>query len=188
MVDFNACFATNGDVIEFLLINGGILLYILLGLLAYQIFKQFDGDLDMNLVGAAFWPISLIAVIIYWIGRAIALPFIAATKRDVKEVKDDLSAKINAINIPTRRTETKANRTKTINKLKVGDLITGVKGNPGGYKHLYEGCICRVLSIDEKGQMNVMLIGHKDKEAHKDVIGKEFNAPARNFIKANRTR
>lgn len=95
----------------------------------------------------------------------------------IQELKDELSE------LKEERKKEVVKETKVIKtpKFKVGDLVTGVSGNPGNYKHLYEGCLCRVLSINEKGSMELILVNHTDYDAHKDSFGKIFKAPSRNF-------
>ena len=71
---------------------------------------------------------------------------------------------------------------KTRTKFKVGDLITGLKGNPGEYEKLTDRSICRVLEIDEEGDMKVLLLGHKDAEEFEEYMGNIYEAPAENFV------
>ena len=67
-------------------------------------------------------------------------------------------------------------------KFKVGDLVTGARGNPGDYEVLYPGCVCRVLEVDSEDEdMNVILVDHIDKEAHKKDIGETRVVPWENF-------
>ncbi len=137
-----------------------------------------SGKEAVNL-GAAFWPITIVGGIIYLVGKWIILPFIAATKKDLRETEQRFNKKI-ILNCVT------PTNSKTSKGLKVGDLIKGVKGNPDNYNHLNEGCLCKILSIDDKGSMKVVLVDHKKFNEHKDVIGNTFKAPARNFVKARR--
>lgn len=123
-----------------------------------------------------FFPIAWIVGILYWAVNIVILPFTAATKEDLKELEASLAEKIEAKKLVVQKPK------ESKPKFKTEDIITGNPGNPDGYKHLYEGCKCRVLSIDDKGSMNVILLDHKDKEAHKKQIGKVFKAPARNFV------
>lgn len=67
-------------------------------------------------------------------------------------------------------------------KFKVGDLITGLKGNPGDYEHLTDRSVCRVLEINEDEGMKVLFLDHKDREEQEEDIGKIYDAPAENFV------
>jgi len=129
---------------------------------------------------SAFWiitvPLTIAFGALYWLAKWIVLPFIAAEKRDLREMEDRINKKI-IINTPINKNK------KPSTKFVVGDLITGVKGNPDGYKHLNEGSVCRVLSIDDKGKMSVVLVDHAKFVEHTEQIGKIFKAPARNFVK-----
>jgi len=127
-------------------------------------------------LGTVFWPITIAVGIVWLVAKWIILPFIAATKQDLRETEQRINKKI-VLNGITPKVST---------KFKVGDLIKGVKGNPDNYKHLNEGCKCKVLSIDEKGQMKVVLVDHNKFNEHKDSIGNTFKAPARNFVKTRR--
>ena len=98
-------------------------------------------------------PLTLIIGALYWVVKLIALPFVAAEKRDLREMETRLDKKI-IINTPISK------RPKT--KFAVGNLITGIKGNPDNYEHLDEGCVCKVLTIDEQGKMTVVLVDHKN--------------------------
>ena len=129
----------------------------------------------VNLI-AGFWPVTILIGLIYIPIKWIILPFTAAEKRDLNNMEQRLNKKIvlNSV-VP-----------KITTKFKVGDLIKGVKGNPDNYEHLNEGCLCRVLSIDEEGRMKVVLVNHERFNEHKDYVGNVFKAPARNFVKARK--
>jgi hypothetical protein len=135
-----------------------------------------EDEKNTGLLLAGFFPVvfpaGLVLLVGYWLGKLIILPFTAVTKDDLLETEKRLEEKISY---------TKQKPIET--KFNVGDLIKGIKGNPDGYTHLNEGCQCRVKSIDEKGQMKVVLVNHKDFAKHRDVIGNVFTAPARNFVK-----
>ena len=128
-----------------------------------------------------FWPIVWVYVVLCWIIGVIELPFTAVRKRDLDQMEQRVNQRIE---------ETRNHTVIPILKQKFspGDLITGVHGNPDAYKHLDEGCVCRVLSINEKDQMKVILVDHVDFDEQKNWIGKEFKAPARNFVKYPRKR
>ena len=58
---------------------------------------------------------------------------------------------------------------------KVGDLVTGVEGNPEGNTHLYEGCVLRVVETNED-EFDGILVDHIDKEAHQSCLGDRFTS------------
>lgn len=153
-------------------------------------------------------PIALVMCVMWYLARLlIIMPLFGATTEDLAKTEnklydaidedsrtsvDSTGANTNSLDIFDDESDDESDedlnswessvKSFTPPKLfKVGDLITGVKGNPDGYQHLYEGCVCRVLSIDEKGSMQLLLIGHKDKEAHADCFGKVYKGPSRNF-------
>ena len=138
-----------------------------------------DERANLNLITIFFplvWVILVVGIPIYWVVKMIMLPFVAAEKRDLRilrrDIKEDIERAVNKSVVP----ELKA-------KFNNGDLITGIRGNPDNYKHLNEGCVCKVVSTNEKGQMQLVLVSHKDLKEHLDSIGKTFKAPSRNFIK-----
>lgn len=180
------------DGIFALAVVGGIVLAALIYLLIfflireiYAIVKGKKGYSELTRmekenanIYSGFWivtvPLTIVFGAIYCLYKWVRLPFVAAEKKDLREMETRINQKIilNGIVPPTQKS-----------KFSVGDLITGIKENPGNYKHLNEGCVCKVLSIDEKGSMSVVLIDHKDFQKHTDVIGKVFKAPSRNFMK-----
>jgi len=141
-------------------------------------FSELDSDRQTAVIlGTIFWPIALVVMVIWWLVEAIALPLTAARKRDLRSLRTELVERIDDTCNPSP---------EPVTKFKVGELITGVRGNPDDYNHLNEGCVCRVVSIDEQERMKVVLVDHKDFNEHNDVIGKVFKAPARNFVKFTR--
>lgn len=164
--------------IQFLAVIGAVVIYILIALLIQKCIKEVTDSDELLILGSMFWPIAIIIAIIFGIGYWFAFPFIGATKKDLRESEERISELVS-----TKKVITSENKSTTKKKLfKVGDIITGVPGNPDNYEHLYEGCKCRVLSSDEIGSMRMILLDHKDREAHEKVIGKVFKGPARNFI------
>lgn len=141
-----------------------------------------DQKTNVNLV-TFLWPLVIPFFVLYVIAKIISLPFVAATKEDLARVKAELTQKIEEWCSRPRAEDSPA-----APSFKVGDLITGIRGNPDNYTHLNEGCVCRILSIDERGRMQLVLVDHKDFEEHMDVIGKRFKAPARNFVKVKVTK
>lgn len=130
------------------------------------------------ILGGVLFPISVpICVAVMWIYSIVNIP--------LQEVEDPKKTReLNTCQRELERTKTKVKNLQgsEVKKVfKVGDILTGVSGNPGNYKHLYEGCVCRVLQINKDGQMQLILLDHKDKEAHKRYIGRTFTAPDRNF-------
>ncbi len=138
-----------------------------------------DGKKDLVNLATVLWPLAIVFGLIYWLAEAIALPFTAARRRELRESEERLVEKIET-RCPS------APEPELVTKFKVGALITGIRGNPDNYNHLNEGCVCRVASIDEEEKMKVVLVDHKDFAGHVDVIGKVFKAPARNFVKYTR--
>lgn len=172
-------FAIIGMIVVFAAIYFGLAVLVSEVLLAIKgkRYPQLSRDeKDMVILGTIFWPITLVVGLVWLVAKWIILPFIAATKQDLRETEQRINRKIILNSVAPKSTK----------KFKVGDLIQGVKGNPDNYKHLNEGCKCRVLSIDEKGSMKLVLVDHKNFNAHKDVIGNTFKAPARNFVKARK--
>lgn len=179
------------DGVTGLAIFGGVVLFSLLYFLVFLLVKEIllaikgknydelSSSEKSNLMAyAGFWfitiPVTILVGIAYVPIRWIILAFTAVEKRDLEEVEKRLNQKIilNGVKVPV------------VNKkrFQVGDLITGIKGNPDNYKHLNEGCLCRVVSIDEKEIMKLVLINHKDFKEHTEKIGEVFTAPARNFV------
>ena len=161
-----------------------------------------DNQQTIISLAAVFWPLLPAFLIIWLIGEWITLPITAARKSDLVVLEKKISKKIEekcTNNDEVFEDMTPSEEDEILEflgeaepvkpKFKVGDRITGVKGNPDGYKHLYRGCVCRVLSIDDKGSMKLILLDHQDKEAHAKSIGRIFKAPARNFelIKPKKT-
>jgi len=143
-------------------------------------YQDLNKDQKENYVWVwVFWPIAWVIAILVWVVRLIGLPFTAARKRDLQEMEQRIN----------RTLEDRSYSTIPVisQKFKSGELITGIRGNPDDYNHLDEGCVCRVVSIDEKGQMKLVLVNHKDFEEQKDWIGNTFKAPARNFVKYPRS-
>lgn len=183
VIDLRCCsaetllFAAIGKFVVFLAIY--TLLSLIIRGLILSIYDKKYSELNNDkktLVNLAtvFWPIAIIVMVVWWLIEAILLPFTAARKRDLRELRTELVERID---------ETCNPQAQELTKFKVGELITGIRGNPDNYNHLNEGCVCRVTSIDERGRMKVVLVDHKDFSEHVDVIGKVFKAPERNFVK-----
>lgn len=174
------CLSTTCGIPESTAILAWIGLMFLYSLMAFIVFlllkeiKFFKKEKDLTLFLAGIFPIAIPSLLLLAIGYIIALwiifPFIGATKKDLQETEDRLMVEIH----PTKNVK------KTTN-FKVGDLITGVKGNPDGYKYLTEKSVCKVRSIDSNGNMRVILVDHKDPNKSNKLY-EEFRAPARNFV------
>ena len=169
---------------------GGAFLYFLAGaLVGVIISKIFGNNSDTEpliIFGVILWPFVIVAGLTYLICAWITAPLWAASKDDLRNTEDRLSDKIDDRYLVESNPSSSVSRNAPF---KVGDIITGIvpqtdsDGSNISYEHLYQGCKCRVLSIDRDDSMKVILIGHKDKEAHSSYIGKTFTAPARNFTK-----
>ncbi len=170
-------FSIIGKAVVFLALYALVALFINQIILAIygKKFKDLDDDnRTLVVLGTIFWPLAIVFGLIYWLVEALALPFTAARRRELRESEERLSERIEARCPPVP---------EPVTKFKVGQLITGIRGNPDNYNHLNEGCVCRVKEIDEAGRMKVVLVDHKDFAGHTEVIGKVFKAPARNFVK-----
>jgi len=117
------------------------------------------------ILGGVFFPVVIpIGILVYWIYSIMKIPL------GTFDEKESMSKK-NGNEV------SKSNEIKS--KFKVGDIITGVSGNPGDYQTVYEGCVCRVLNIVNNKKIKVILIDHKDKEAHD--LGSIHVVSAKNF-------
>lgn len=178
-----------------LAVFGAITLYFIFSFLVFVLIVSVKGkklrDLDedeiavTSLLSGTFpisLPILLIIGFIGWLVEIVQLPYVAATKEDLQDTEERLTEKIEERCFPrTKRNNYQESNIPEKRMFKVGDVITGIKGNPGDYQHLGEGCVCRVVSIDENGSMEVLLIDHRDFPEQKEYIGNTFKAPARNF-------
>ncbi len=181
------------ELISVLAVVGGVAIYAIMGVLIgsfiYAILKNAsDNDREfLSAVGGVFWPLAIIAGIIYVIGMWFLFPLFGATRDYVDRSESRVNRRID------RECSTPVDVSDDLDifdanaSFKVGDVITGTvpqtdhHGETMSYKHLYQGCKCRVLSIDSNDSMKVILIDHKDKAAHAHKIGETFIAPARNF-------
>lgn len=174
-------FAMIGKIVVFLAIYSLIAVFvsqIILAILGKRYSELDSNKQSLVILGAIFWPIAIVVSLVWWVVEALALPFTAARKRDLRKLDKEVKAQIaKCLVVPSQ---------EPVTKFKVGELITGIRGNPDNYNHLNEGCVCRVISIDEEGKMKVVLVDHKDFNGHKDVIGNVFKAPARNFVKCSK--
>ena len=166
--------------ISLLTLMGGISLYLVIativGKAVYSRTKNWDED--ERLFGAIFcaglFPISVpIIILVIWIFTIIQIPL--GMDQEEEEEETTTSPKENG---NESKTIEKPKPVKT--KFKVGDLVTGVKGNPGGYEKFYEGCVCRVLEKDED-EINLKLVGHIDKEANEESFGRVSWLPQEHF-------
>jgi len=158
-----------GEIIVLFSYAGMLSLYlVILGLTARGIYSSLknwskDDKIFLSILGGIFWPITIPSGILsYWIYSILNIPL--GNNFGGEEYEEDNG------DTPNQR--------KVRPKFKVGNLITGVSGNPGNYQRLYEGCVCRVLEV-RNNDIKVILVDHKDKEAHK--IGTVHTVPAKNF-------
>ena len=176
-------------LLSFLALMGGLSLYIvvatIVGRFVYSRTKGWedDGRYAAAIFCGLLFPMSVpIIILVIWGWSIISVPFGEFGKEQTTNVGD--SQELNAVKNRVRNLEKDkpvSQTPKPKTKFKVGDLITGVQGNPDGYKHLYEGCVCRVLKTNENKAMSVVLVDHIDFNAHMDCIGDIFKAPPRNF-------
>jgi hypothetical protein len=167
-----------GAAVVYMLLAAVVLVFILA--LIKKDWSNLNGDEKFAAILLALFfpfsiPVALGLEVVYIIARLLYNIWNCATKEDLRVVEVKLSAKIEAA---TKKPEKKV-EVKTA--FKVGELVVGKKGNPGNHKHLNEGSVSRVLSINEKGSMSLVLVDHKDFAKQKDFIGTVFKAPARNF-------
>lgn len=177
-----------GNILDIFTIVGMVSLYLVIVAIVirglFSATKNMDDEESgtiISILGGVFWPIAIpIGIFVYWIYSIIVSPFKAEESNSATKELDICKKELNKTkNKVIGLVEIKSEKVKQ--KFKVGDVITGVKGNPDGYNVLYEGCVCRVLKVDGNNPMRVILIDHKDKEAHQNKIGKTFTAPIRNF-------
>lgn len=172
---------------------GVITLYLLIAtVVGRMVYKAVDGsDSDKQfgaIMGGIFFPVTIIlGLIVLWIKAICNVKLEAEPEVDVpyyESAIEDLRDEINLVRVDCNSTKEVPKKVVKSTKpsLKVGDVITGVSGNPDRYEVLYEGCKCRVLSINDEGSMRVILLDHSDKDAHKANIGRTFKAPSRNFV------
>lgn len=186
------------DGIILLAYVGGIALYFLVGFLISVLVCEISKGIGENnrdflmVLSFILWPIVIVVSAIYILGMWILFPLFGATREYVDRSEDRVNRRIyeqcsTAVDVSD---DLDIFTPSTV--FKVGDIITGIvpqtdkDGSNISYNHLYQGCKCRVLSIKPNGAMKVILIGHKDREAHIEAIGKTFNAPARNFTKVRK--
>ena len=128
-----------GNLIYVLAFMGGLSLYIVIatavGRAVYGQTKELteEGRTFLSIFCGALFPITIpILILALWI---IAIVNIPSSNKKEEEITVKSSFK------PEKDDDVKT-------KFKVGDLVTGKKGNPGNYQTLYEGCVCRVLEVD----------------------------------------
>lgn len=172
---------------------GGVALYLLVGALIGWLVSELVINIDKEsrkmlvIFSIILWPLAIAVSIIYIVGMFILFPLFGATREYVDNTEDRINRKIDKQCSAPSDVSDDLDIFDDKAPFKAGDIITGIvpqtdkNGNNISYEHLYQGCKCRVLSIDGDGAMRVILIGHKDREAQKDYIGETFDAPARNF-------
>lgn len=182
------------DWVIALAILGATLIYSLIGILAFTIAKKefnVDDDFTLALMGV-IWPFvlagGLIYLVGYWIIMWLIFPFIGATKQDLSRAERRLLDKIETQYVVPNRSIQRANRNVTVpivsSKFKVGDYVTGVKGNPEGYQHINEGCVCRISKVLDNLRYEVILLDHYDFNNQKQYLGRTFTVPERAICKS----
>lgn len=168
------------DLIYVLTLMGGLSLYLVIAtIVGRAIYSRTQGWTTDNRVSVAIFcgglfPITVpLLILVLWVIAIINIPMgnneSLSTKDNLKDIEK----------VPEPK--------KCKAKFKVGDLVTGAKGNPNGYQILYPGCVCRVLQVDGEGDMEIILVDHIDKEAQENEIGRTFEVSMENFdlIKPN---
>ena len=170
------------NLIYFLAFMGGLSLYIVIAsTIGRAIHNRLsgmteDGRVTLSILGGIFFPIIIPAII-------IALWILTFARSPLSSKKEEIVENTKCV-----KAEPKVDEVKI--KFKVGDLVTGVKDNPGNYEKLYQGCVCRVLEVDPRYEdLRVKLVNHIDKEAHEEDIGMVRDVPWKYFtlIKAKRS-
>jgi hypothetical protein len=169
-------------LISILAWTGGISLYLVAIGFSGSIIYKFTKSMELAIIGGVFWPIT----IPFGVAIGICVKYVESVIHSCKiekgnEEQVEPSVNVDEINKRLERVEstTKLIEKKENDSFKVGDLVT-VKGYPDGYKHLYEGCKCRVVGNEGKS-LKVILLDHVDYKAQKFFIGKEFKVPPRNL-------
>ena len=180
--------------VQALAIIGGIIVYAFIGFLVGTLVRELtknsremseEDKKALAIFAAVLWPLAIVVLILLPILYWFLFPLIGATRQDVRNSEERLSEKIESTCTPVAPVETSEDlfgEGPVEPPFIPGDIITGVQGNPDGYKVLYGGCFCRVLSINDKGSMKLLLLDHLDRDAHQEKIGNTYTAPARNFV------
>ena len=149
-----------GNILTMFATIGFISLYLVIAAIVYRtIYQKMESSSDMQILAVflgLLFPITIpLYIVIVWTWSIFASPFLMGEKKDEEEEERNHNGQ-------------KKENPKT--KFKIGDLVTGVKGNPGEYSKFYEGCICRVLNMG-RSQVKLKLVGHIDKEANENSFG-----------------
>ena len=178
-----------------LAIMGIISIYIVVGRrVGLSIYKSMksddeDGRIAAAIIGGIFWPIAVpIGIAVDWIVQIVSIPTRVEGNNQESDANNgnqelrDMTERVRTLESSREDSSSESEpETEPRAKFKVGDLITGVSGNPGNYNHLHEGCVCRVIGVESGKAMNVVLVDHMDFNAHREQIGKRFKAPQRYF-------
>ena len=140
-----------GNFVNILASMGGASLYIVIATIVgrgiYAAGKRRwneDSRFAAAIVGGALFPVSVpIGICIFWVWSIISIPFKNGEDQDTDveecvQTVENIEGRVSDLEIDKESTPFKP-EPKPKAKFKAGDLITGVKGNPAGYKHLYEG-------------------------------------------------
>ncbi len=152
-----------------------------------------DEKESLILLSVVLWPLAIVAGFVYLVAMWLAFPFIAATKEYVDRAEARVNRRVDRECSTCVDADDSLDILDEVAPFKAGDVITGIvpqtdkHGDVMSYKHLYQGCKCRVLTIDSDDSMKVVLIDHKDKAAHAHKFGDTFTVPARNFTKVKKS-
>lgn len=165
-----------GQLISIFALMGMLSLYMVIATLVgkgiYSKMKNCSREdkIIISTLGGIFFPITIpLIILVAWVSAMVNIPL--PKENEEKSIKESPNG------------YSKPKKEKEINtKFKVGDLVTGKKGNPGNYQIFYEGCVCRVLEVDADDEdMKIKLVDHIDKEANlkhlgrvTDVLWKDF--------------
>ena len=138
----------------------------LVGMGIYAATKKWNNKSDRiaaAIMGGALFPISVpITILVFWVWSIVSIPKRMSENQstDVEECSQDVVDCRERVRALERSDEIASSESETVPKpkFKVGDLITGVRGNPANYKHLYEGCACRVIEVEGDKAMKVILV------------------------------
>jgi len=154
-----------GNLLLVLAYMGALSLYLvtasIVGRAIYKATRSWSNDDDRIIIaclGGAFFPMTVpFAILIVWVWSFIGIPL---GSREDQDNGNERSKERKADKSPASR-----------QKFKAGDLVTGVKGNPGDYEIFYEGCVCRVLDVGRRN-VKIKLVDHIDREANEESFGR----------------
>lgn len=177
------------DLVIFLAWIGFVCLYTVTGAFVGRAIANYtrrdcgdEGSLLLGVIGGFFWPAGVTVLIFGLLIRGMIYSGV-----DTQSSEPYYSSSSSS----QRKSETEEDdaddddeeEEEEVCKFKVGELVTGAEGNPSNAVHLYPGCVCRVIELDEydSDRMKVILVDHIDKEAQKDSIGDTYWGDAEDF-------